>query len=748
MIDELKKIVSETMKGSQESWESSRELYFWSTYSFFLSLAIRQLFGSKLTDPLQMAVKCRLIDIETQNQIEKKLHFKDIYISIKKGIECNLNDLYQSFAKLKYTFTENGIQFEENKYERDVLGAYYTSEKFATEITRKAILKYFNVNKIENISKRDVLTKKIMDPSCGSGVFLIAYIRLIKDCFKLSEKEKKQLMSNLYGIDVDPLAILIAKTCACKEINQNNLFPNMILGNPLLFNAPNFDTNKKIFFAARGQFYNQALSINLNLTQYDIILGNPPWEKIRFEEKKFTASYCSFLEKKGNRQKHDAFLKKEIESKNKNFLLDYKKDYEIFKKNVKKHPNLKASLFGELNTCSLFLELCSKLVEQKNGVIALIVKTSILVMPAYKRLFENLLANKLIQELLFYKNSKKIFDIDSREEFTVAFLKKNRQASFNLGLNLKTISEIQTCNTIKINKELLEIVNPLTKLIPNVRSPEEMSFLIEMHKKFPLFSQVYNTCRYGRLVHFTNHLKNLSTTPSKDNIPVYEGKFIELYTAKFSTFKDISNEERFKNKASARLISNIDGSEFPESRYYIKRNFWKELSKNFSAQYIIAWRSLTSATNSRTTLATLLPFMPTSQSIQFLQADKKSEILQILCLFNSIVFDVLVRMKLVGLDLTQTMIKQIPVPHKDVYEKNILFGKIQTSLQIHINSRIKALYKSDCRMDAFFKDVPTYIIPINTKRKDLIRELDSLMAFAYGFSEKQLANFHLFLYGE
>lgn len=741
MIDELKKTVSETMKETFGSWECSRDSYFWSTFSFFLSLAIRQLFGTKLTNPLHTAVKYGLIDCEVQKQIEKRFHFRNIYIRIKQCAECNLNDLYQSFAKLKYSFTERGLLFEDSKFERDVLGAYYTSEKFATEITRKAVLKYFNVKKIEDVSKRDILTKKIMDPSCGSGVFLIAYIRLIRDSFKLSEKEKKQIISNLYGVDVDPLAILITKTRVCKELNQKDSFPNMILGNPLLFKESNSDTSEKLFFAARGRFYNQALAINLNYVQYDIILGNPPWEKIRFEEKKFLANYCSLLEKKGNRKKHDVFLKKEIESKNKEFLLNCKKDYEIFKKDVKQHPNLKASLFGELNTCSLFLELCSKLVEQKNGVVALIVKTSVLVMPAYRKLFEDLLTSKLIQELLFYKNSKKIFDIDSREEFTIAFLKKNRQESFDLGLNLKTISEIHACNTIKINKELLEIVNPLTKLIPNVSSPEEMNFLIEEHKKLPLFSHVYSNCRYGRLVHFTNHLENLSTTPSKNCIPVYEGKFIELYTAKFSSFKGLPNEDRFKSKASARLISNIDGSEFPESRYYIKKKFWKELSKNFSEQYIVAWRSLTSATNSRTTLATLLPFMPTSQSIQFLQADKKNDILQILGLFNSIVFDILVRMKLVGLDLTQTMIKQIPVPPKNVYEKDILFGESRTSLQIHINSRIKALYKSDYRMDAFFKDVPTYAIPTNAKRKDLIRELDYLMAHAYGFDKNQLAKF-------
>ena len=139
-------------------------------------------------------------------------------------------------------------------------------------------------------------------------------------------------------------------------------------------------------------------------------------------------------------------------------------------------------------------------------------------------------------------------------------------------------------------------------------------------------------------------------------LPIYEGKFIELYTGNYATFKGMNENEKYKNKATAIPIDDVTGTEYPEARFYIKSEIWDNLSKNFHEGYIIAWRSLTSATNRRTMLATLLPLIPTCQSIQILQLDNIDDMLQILVLFNSIIFDYIVRLKMAGLDLTQTII--------------------------------------------------------------------------------------------
>ena len=111
----------------------------------------------------------------------------------------------------------------------------------------------------------------------------------------------------------------------------------------------------------------------------------------------------------------------------------------------------------------------------------------------------------------------------------------------------------------------------------------------------------------------------------------------------------------------------------------------------------------------------------------------------VLAVFNSIVFDYIVRLKMVGLDLTQTIIRQIPVPKEERYENIIIFSGVEASIEEHINSRIKVLYASDNRMSGLFDHTDTYMVN-SSGRKQILSELDSLVAILYRIKREDLRN--------
>ncbi len=304
-----------------------------------------------------------------------------------------------------------------------------------------------------------------------------------------------------------------------------------------------------------------------------------------------------------------------------------------------------------------------------------------------------------------------------------------------MALNLDNYENFYSKEKIYLSYKLLNKLNPDTGMIPNVSSGEELDFLISIYKNHNIFGSIYPECRFGRLVHLTNHSESILRNQQAGYSPIYEGKFIELYTSKFATFKDMPDSEKYKNKATAKAIEDED--EYPQSRFFIRNDVWKNLSKSFSCDYVIAWRSLTSATNRRTMLATILPLIPTCQSIQILQLSEK-KMLHILALFNSIVFDYIVRLKMAGLDLTQTIIKQIPVPDEHLYNTLIVFKGIETTIEVHINSRIKELYKTDKGNNALFKNIKTYPLQADKTKKEIIAEIDSLVAKLYSINEEIL----------
>lgn len=109
---------------------------------------------------------------------------------------------------------------------------------------------------------------KVLDPSCGSGNFLINIITEILNSDN-SQVLKLKAISNVYGLDINPLAIITARVnillllLDSYDIEDEN-FPQI---NVLLCDAlfpDNVKTNKE-----------ENLSKMLN--SFDLVIGNPPW---------------------------------------------------------------------------------------------------------------------------------------------------------------------------------------------------------------------------------------------------------------------------------------------------------------------------------------------------------------------------------------------------------------------------------------------------------------------------------------
>ena len=109
---------------------------------------------------------------------------------------------------------------------------------------------------------------KILDPSCGSGNFLIRIIIKILDS-QNSLINKIKAINNVFGFDINPLAIITTK------VNILLLFlENIIIeGDPL----PNI--NVFLCDSLFPQEYNSILEFDRNhiFNSFDLVIGNPPW---------------------------------------------------------------------------------------------------------------------------------------------------------------------------------------------------------------------------------------------------------------------------------------------------------------------------------------------------------------------------------------------------------------------------------------------------------------------------------------
>jgi len=151
--------------------------------------------------------------------------------------------------------------------------------------------------------------EKILDPSCGSGVFLVEAYRRLIDRWMQKHPEKHPsfsdlkdiLRKNIFGVDINREAIQIAALSLyltiCDYLEPRNIWSEVKF-EPLINN----NLFVSDFFEEDNPFLNE---------KYDLVIGNSPWESELTEPAK------RYVEKKGNpvgdKQISQAFLWKVAE---------------------------------------------------------------------------------------------------------------------------------------------------------------------------------------------------------------------------------------------------------------------------------------------------------------------------------------------------------------------------------------------------------------------------------------------------
>lgn len=197
-----------------------------------------------------------------------------------------------------YNFSIIPVEFISNVYElfigqdqQENQSSYYTPLFLVDYILSETVEKKFrNQPKSYNC--------KVLDPSCGSGIFLVETLRKIIEQFQLNnpnylnnpDQYKKQLVQlasdNIFGIDKDKSAVNVAifsiylTLLDYQEPSDIESFKF-----PLLFNRNFFSED---FFNTDAGF-----NVQLGKISFEFILGNPPWKRGKGEKKPLFDQYIN-----------------------------------------------------------------------------------------------------------------------------------------------------------------------------------------------------------------------------------------------------------------------------------------------------------------------------------------------------------------------------------------------------------------------------------------------------------------------
>lgn len=639
-------------------------------------------------------------------------------------------DAYVSLLNSEIRVDDGIISYDIEKDTRGLCGAYYTPPDLARKIADYAVCAYFS-------GQGHVRIPSVFDPACGCGELLVATF----EALLRRGLDSDDVLSSMFAADLDPIALQITIVRLFEGTQMPSpdfISEHFMLGNSLICGSGNSRSSRITLFA-QERIYSAELGIlsQISSRTYDIVIGNPPWRKIRFEDRAFFRQYSSPISditKKSERQKAiEEIYGTPLYAK----YAVLNKDIESFRECFGSNLSFQHSCVGEINTYAAFTELALNILST-SGITALIVKSSMMCSPIYSDMFLWMMSRRFIRHLFFFDNSHRIFDIDSREKFCIAVLGNRTEESFDVSFGLTDPDDMISEDSITIKPSDLEVINPLTHMIPGVSSNRQFYNLMRLHESNDLFTIVFPSCHFGRLVHLTSHSQFISNHSSETNLPILEGKMIGPYTSHFSSFSEISEDLKYTHKAHSGPASSTD-TMVEQCRYFIERNAWESITKHYTESYSVFWRSLTSSTNSRTMIATMDRHMPSNQSVQLLQCPDSDDMLLILALFNSSVFDYIIRMKLSGIDLTQKIVKQMPVPPRTKFDELICYHGTLASYREHLISR--ALFLLGGKGPSSVFDT----VRCTGSYEDVCHDVDTLVGLAYGLSEVEISEIHVSL---
>lgn len=485
---------------------------------------------------------------------------------------------------------------------------------------------------------------------------------------------------------------------------------------------------------------------------FDCILGNPPWEAVVLKEKEYFIFRDPEIYNAQTKAIRDKMIKnlKYTNGELYNSFHKERRDVKCTSHFIRKSGKYRLSAVGTINTYAIFTDLAAQLVARK-GRAGIIIQTGIATNEGTKDLFAYLVESKRLISLLDFENSEGLFPIHRSFRFclfTLGGIDTNIETAKLLcyATNLMHLQEDERYFTM--STEEFKLVNPESRTMPSCRNKTDKEILVKIYRNSETLRKAYDNLIIRRIFDmsldsqlFKTEAQLLNEGCMVDNnwiyrddehiyLPLYEAKLFHQYRFNYATFEGI--EESQLNGQNTNIIN---GTEPVKPRYWVERKHfdkWCE-DNNYENKWMIGIRKVTCATNERTILCSILPFMPGGDSISFILNINADEAINLVFSLNSFVCDFVSRQKVGGMNFNFWIAYQQPV---------ITFGKLKLSgYYAKVKENVLKLTYYHELLRPFAEDLGYYGTPFPYNEEERFQmqcELDAIAARLYGINLEEL----------
>lgn len=514
---------------------------------------------------------------------------------------------------------------------------------------------------------------------------------------------------------------------------------------------------------------------------FDVMCGNPPWDKIKVEDKKWFESHgrADIVNAGTASQRKKAIA--DLPSTDPILYKEYAKalaDAEALSRFVRLAGRFDLTATGDIDLYPMFAELCLSFSKEAWG---LVIPTGIAVNDSNKAFFSKLIDENRLVSLYDFENREKLFDIDSTNHFCLLTIGKeqNTPRTVKGGFFLTRLDHLLDPRRIyTLQTSDFARLNPNTKTCPVFRTSRDAKLTAKIYRNSTiLYNEITGenpwNIKFGSMIHMSNDSylfrtyaqltaqgatlngNTFTTVDGETYIPLYEGKMIWHYNHHFGSWPTEGERPNSINMPSEDELANPDSCIMPW--YWVPLSVVNDRLVKYDRDGNVVWkwthnwmlcfRDISKSTNERTLIATIVPKQGFNNKTPIIF--EESGILDgtIMCgILSSIVFDYVTRQKVGGKSMNFFYVKQFPVLTPD---------QIPSTMQWQIVKRVAELCYFNHDMDGWAEELWEEMseeqraeLPqlgaqqpwvYNPERRAILQaELDAIFAHLYGLNTEDL----------
>ncbi len=477
---------------------------------------------------------------------------------------------------------------------------------------------------------------------------------------------------------------------------------------------------------------------------FDCVLGNPPWERIKLQEKEFFAARSEAIATAPNKAARERLIKALSAADASEAERSLMEEFELAKREVegsgefiRGSGRFALTAVGDLNTYALFAEHILKLIAP-SGRSGVIVPTGIATDSSTKAYFDAISSGGRLVSLYDFENREAIFPgVHRSYKFAMLTLGNAVDATDFVFFATATQHLSDSRRHFTLSTDDITLINPNTRTCPVFRSQMDAELTKKIYGRVPvLIDEALGDqgnpwdIKFMTMFHMSNDSHLFFDEPAADRVPLNEAKLIHHYDHRWATYTAVGSSR------DVTLTEKLDPGFEAMPRYWVERREVEDRlkSQGWDRRWLLGWREVCRSTDERTLISGVCPAWGVGHKFMLLfpSQDLISKSPCLLGCMSSITADFLARQKVAGTAFSYFYIKQIPVIPPSGYSRIDIDFVTPRILELTYTSKGLSPWAEEVGYDG-----PPFLF--DPERRALLRaELDAHYANLYGLSRDEL----------